>query len=65
MQRGKRPVDQEQVELIHPEVGQRLLHRAPHIVGGVAVVAELAGDVQLIARNPDAAIARPTPRSVP
>ena len=49
VQRRQRPVDQEQVDLLEPQLGQRLVERAPGVVGPVVAVVELAGDPELLA----------------
>ena len=45
IQCGKRPVDQEEIELVKAEVLEGLLEGTPHVVPPVVAVSELACDV--------------------
>ena len=49
VQRRQRPVDEEQVDPVQAELGQRLVEGATRVVGPVEAVVELAGDVELVA----------------
>ena len=50
--RRQRPVDQEQVDVVEAEVGERLVEGRACLLGLVEAVVELAGDEQLLARDP-------------
>ena len=52
VQHRHRPVDQEQVDTVDAQVGQRLVERTPRVVGSVEGVAQLAREVELLARDP-------------
>ena len=49
MEIGKRPVDQVHVQVIEPQVGERLAARGDHIDFGVLVVPQLGGDPEFLA----------------
>ena len=44
VERRQRPVDQEEVDVVRAELGERRLERAARVVGRVVAVVELAGD---------------------
>ena len=48
VERREGPVDQEQVDVVHAQRGQRAVERPARVVGPVEAVVELAGDVQLV-----------------
>ncbi len=50
--RRERPVDEEQVDPVQPEPGERLVEGAPGVVGPVEAVVELGGHVELVAGDP-------------
>ena len=51
MEIRKRPVDEEEIEIFEPQVGERLAARGDHVFLAVHVVPQLRGDPELVARN--------------
>ena len=49
VERGQRPVDEEQVDLVEAERGHGPVEGAARVVGLVEAVVELGGDVELVA----------------